>query len=80
MRTDIPSYFLRFLRKKKKFNPNQQNGQPQQQRPQNGNLPQEQQRPAPKPKFEFEGTVRATVYWKSCRTDMASCVLLITII
>lgn len=46
--------------KKKKFNPNQQNGQPQQQRPQNGNLPQEQQRPAPKPKFEFEGTVRAT--------------------
>lgn len=33
--------------KKKKFNPNQQNGQ-------------EQQRPAPKPKFEFEGTVRAT--------------------
>lgn len=46
--------------KKKKFNPNQQNGQPQQQRPQNGNQPQEQQRPAPKPKFEFEGTVRAT--------------------
>ena len=46
--------------KKKKFNPNQQNGQPQQQRPQNGNLPQEQQRPAPKPRFEFEGTVRAT--------------------
>ena len=45
--------------KKKKFNPNQQNGQPQQ-RPQNGNQPQEQQRPAPKPKFEFEGTVRAT--------------------
>ena len=44
---------------KKKFNPNQQNGQPQQ-RPQNGNLPQEQQRPAPKPRFEFEGTVRAT--------------------
>lgn len=46
--------------KKKKFNSNQQNGQPQQQRPQNGNQPQEQQRPAPKPKFEFEGTVRAT--------------------
>lgn len=46
--------------KKKKFNPNQQNGQLQQQRPQNGNQPQEQQRPAPKPKFEFEGTVRAT--------------------
>lgn len=45
--------------KKKKFNPNQQNGQLQQ-RPQNGNLPQEQQRPAPKPRFEFEGTVRAT--------------------
>lgn len=45
--------------KKKKFNLNQQNGQPQQ-RPQNGNLPQEQQRPAPKPRFEFEGTVRAT--------------------
>ncbi len=42
--------------------PNQQNNNSQPQQVNNGqqNQQKEQQRPAPKPKFEFEGTVRAT--------------------